>query len=159
MQPGGAAGFALLVEKASAAAEFSRVIPQRASVRVIVDNDFAGDPDGLVALAHQMLTPKAQVRLVTASALDPKMSAEHPHRGRTAAAGRDVAQELIKRAGIMKPPSVIAGPETLNAGQSEAASAIVALIPSSSENTLSRCPRNRQQLTLRSRSMDDAEMI
>jgi hypothetical protein len=29
-----------------------RVIPQKASARVIIDNDFAGDPDGLAALAH-----------------------------------------------------------------------------------------------------------
>lgn len=126
MQAGGAAGFALLVEKASAAAEFGRLIPQRPSARVIVDNDFAGDPDGLVALAHQLLTPKAEITLVTASALDPKLSAQHPDRGRTAAAGRDVAKELIKRAGIMKPPPVIAGPENFNLGPSEAANAIVA---------------------------------
>ena len=32
-------------------------IVQRPLARVIVDNDFAGDPDGLVALAHQLLAP------------------------------------------------------------------------------------------------------
>lgn len=33
-------------------------IPQRASLRVIVDEDFSGDPDGLVALTHQLLTAR-----------------------------------------------------------------------------------------------------
>ena len=116
----------MVIEEACSAAQLNRLIPQRASVRVIVDNDFAGDPDGLVALAHQLLTPRAQVRLVTASALDATLSAEHPIRGRTAAAGRDVAEELIKRAGITKPPTVIAGPENFYLGPSEAARAIVA---------------------------------
>ena len=34
-----------------------RTIPQKPGARVIVDNDFAGDPDGLIALAHQLLAP------------------------------------------------------------------------------------------------------
>lgn len=105
-----------------------RTIPQRASARVIIDNDFAGDPDGLVALAHQLLTPKTRTVLVTSSALDPKLAGSVPA-GRSAAAGRDVALELIRRAGISSPPPVAPGSETLNDDDprpSAAARAIVA---------------------------------
>lgn len=37
--------------------------------RVIVDNDFGGDPDGLVALAHHLLSPSVDVALVVGSHL------------------------------------------------------------------------------------------
>ena len=33
-------------------------------LRVIADNDYSGDPDGLVELAHQLLSPSVDVRLV-----------------------------------------------------------------------------------------------
>lgn len=99
-------------------------IPQRASARVIIDNDFAGDPDGLVALAHQLLTPKTRVVLATSSALDPKMSGGI----KGAAAGRDLALELMKQSGFAPIP-VEAGAEGFGDGPAQvtrAAHAIVA---------------------------------
>ena len=36
-------------------------------MRVIVDNDFGGDPDGLFQLAHQVLSPSAEVRVIIGS--------------------------------------------------------------------------------------------
>ena len=36
-------------------------------IRVIVDNDFGGDPDGLFHLAQQLLSPSAEVRAVVCS--------------------------------------------------------------------------------------------
>ena len=61
--------------------------------RVICDNDYAGDPDGLIQLAHHLLSPSVEVRIVIAShlapgdAFDPSgRSAEHG-----AAAARTVA--------------------------------------------------------------------
>lgn len=42
-----------------------------AGVRVIVDNDFAGDPDDLVQLAHHLLLPAVDVRAVISSHLAP----------------------------------------------------------------------------------------
>lgn len=36
-------------------------------MRVIVDNDFGGDPDGLFQLAHQVLSPSAEVRAIIGS--------------------------------------------------------------------------------------------
>ncbi len=37
--------------------------------RVIIDNDFSGDPDGLVQLAHHLLSPAVDIRLVIGSQL------------------------------------------------------------------------------------------
>ena len=36
-------------------------------MRVIVDNDFGGDPDGLFLLAHQVLSPSAELRAIVGS--------------------------------------------------------------------------------------------
>lgn len=36
-------------------------------VRVIIDNDFGGDPDGLFQLAHQLLSPSGEVKAIIAS--------------------------------------------------------------------------------------------
>lgn len=102
-----------------------RTIPQRPSARVIVDNDFSGDPDGLVALAHQLLSPKTSVKLVTASALNTKF-VEAALAGRSARAAAEIAQDLIRRAGIANAPPVLAGTETFDLGPSAAAKAIVA---------------------------------
>lgn len=35
--------------------------------RVIIDNDFGGDPDGLFQLAHQLLSPSGEVKAIIAS--------------------------------------------------------------------------------------------
>jgi purine nucleosidase len=60
--------------------------------RVIVDNDWGGDPDGLVALAHHLLSPTNDVVAVTSSLLNPMFG-----RGSTtAAAGAQMARDLIK---------------------------------------------------------------
>jgi inosine-uridine nucleoside N-ribohydrolase len=40
-------------------------------LRVVVDNDFSGDPDGLVQLAHHALSPSVDLRLVIGSHLRP----------------------------------------------------------------------------------------
>jgi purine nucleosidase len=42
--------------------------------RVIVDNDFAGDPDGLVSLAHVLLTADVRVELITCTPVDPDLA-------------------------------------------------------------------------------------
>lgn len=73
--------------------------------RVIVDNDFAGDPDDLLHLAHQLLSPSAEVRGVISSHLRPgdafdpgPHSAEHgAERVRALAAvlGVDLGDRLV----------------------------------------------------------------
>jgi acetyl esterase len=49
--------------------------------RVILDNDYQGDPDGLVALAHHLLAPANCVVGVTSSFLNPRFPVRSP-RGR-----------------------------------------------------------------------------
>jgi hypothetical protein len=93
-------------------------IAQRPSVRVIVDNDFAGDPDGLVALAHQLLAPATRTVLVTTSPLDARLAGADA--GRTAAAGARRTEELLRHVAPALRPPVVAG-----TGQA-AAAAIVA---------------------------------
>lgn len=91
-----------------------RRIPQSALARVIVDNDFAGDPDSLVALAHHLLSPATRTVLVTTTAIDPKMPGPVPA-DRSAAIGRDTALELIRRLKPAQRPPVVAGPEAAGA--------------------------------------------
>lgn len=47
----------------------SHPFPLPAGTRVIVDNDFSGDPDDLFALVHHLLSPSVDIRLVVASHL------------------------------------------------------------------------------------------
>ncbi len=119
------AGTAALAMSHLASAK-SRAIPQRATARVIVDNDFAGDPDGLFALAHQLLSPKTRTVLVTSSLLDPKLMPDDLKQRGAATQGAVVARELIKRLGAGDPPPVAAGHDSVGAtGLSAAAQAIV----------------------------------
>ncbi|MFD2429211.1 hypothetical protein ACFSUK_15920 [Sphingobium scionense] len=53
-----AAGVSLMI--GSAARSALPVIRQAPKARIIIDNDFAGDPDGLIALAHQLATKAAR---------------------------------------------------------------------------------------------------
>ena len=81
-----------------------REITQRVSARVIVDNDFAGDPDGLAALAHQLLSKKTETVLITVSGLDPEL-AKFSYRDRdTAVAGAQKANKLLALLGTEDVP-------------------------------------------------------
>lgn len=64
--------------------------------RVVVDNDWAGDPDGLVALAHHLLSPANLVVGVSSSFLEPKLLHGALIEGGTAAAGERLARELVE---------------------------------------------------------------
>lgn len=88
-----------------------RVIPEKVKARVIVDNDFAGDPDGLVALAHQLLSPRTRVTQITSSFLSPEFTAPGVIVGKTAAQGSDIAAELVRRLRPVSKPIIIAGAE------------------------------------------------
>ncbi|SOD98154.1 nucleoside hydrolase [Blastococcus haudaquaticus] len=92
--------------------------------RVVVDNDWAGDPDGLVALAHHLLSPANRVVAVTGSQNSPVFGSP----AGTAAAGTALAQELIDLVGTHR-PVVAAGCDVPIGGgdtSSAAADAIVA---------------------------------
>jgi hypothetical protein len=60
--------------------------------RVIVDNDWSGDPDGLVALAHHLLSPTNRVVAVTSSFLDPVSGSPQA----SAEDGAALARELLE---------------------------------------------------------------
>lgn len=66
-------------------------LPIRPRCRVLLDNDWAGDPDGLVALAHHLLSPANRVDAVTSTGLDPKFGSPRS----TPADGAEVARELV----------------------------------------------------------------
>lgn len=105
------------------------LLPQRPALRVIVDNDFAGDPDGLFALAHQWLSPSARTVLVTSTALDARLAAlAGEPAGRTAAKGRDLALELIGLADAGRPCPVLAGAEDFGVGPGQVSAAAQAIV-------------------------------
>ena len=92
--------------------------------RVVVDNDFAGDPDGLVGLAHHLLSPTNRVVAVTSSFLNPTLAAS----ATTAAEGVPLATELVAEVGLAHRPPVVGGAEVawVPGTRSPAADAIVA---------------------------------
>ena len=59
--------------------------------RVLLDNDWAGDPDGLIVLVHHLLSPANMVVAITSSFLDPA----HPGSTPTAADGARAASEVL----------------------------------------------------------------
>lgn len=63
-------------------------------LRVIIDNDFAGDPDNLFQLAHHLLSPSVEIRTIISSHLRPG-DALHPELG-SAAAGVRVVERLAE---------------------------------------------------------------
>lgn len=93
--------------------------------RVIVDNDWSGDPDGLVALAHHLLSPSNEVLGVTSSFLHPMFGSPFAH----PEDGARMARELVEVVGdAAVRPAVHAGAATGFDGSvrpSEAADAIV----------------------------------
>jgi inosine-uridine nucleoside N-ribohydrolase len=88
--------------------------------RVVVDNDWAGDPDGLVALAHHLLSPTNRVDAVTSSFINPVFGVPAG-----ATDGAALAQELVDLVGL--PVAVHAGSDgAFDGSPSAAADAIVA---------------------------------
>jgi hypothetical protein len=105
------------------------LIGQTASSRVIVDNDFAGDPDGLVALAHQLLSPKTRTVLITSSPLDPGLARMAGlDTAATAAAGARLALELLRRMKPQQQPAVVTGAERFGAAADQANRAAQAIV-------------------------------
>ncbi len=82
-------------------------LARRASLgRVIIDNDFAGDPDGLFQLAHHLLCPSVEIPLIIGSHLPVSFGGQ-----KSASEGSAKALELLK---VMKQENLhrpIAGSE------------------------------------------------
>jgi inosine-uridine nucleoside N-ribohydrolase len=91
--------------------------------RVIVDNDYQGDPDGLVALAHHLVSPANRVTVVTSSFLNPRFSTAGPR----AHDGAALARELLEVTGGTWRPPVHAGSE-LPFGEESRSAASAAIV-------------------------------
>lgn len=78
--------------------------------RIISDNDYAGDPDGLFQFAHHLLSPSVELRAVIGSHL----AADDPFdsSGRSAAIGAAAATRVLELLGLEGSVPVIAGTET-----------------------------------------------
>ena len=64
------------------------------TMRVISDNDFSGDPDGLIQLAHHLLSPSVEMRGVISSHL---RDDDHWNRtGDSVSAGITAIEELLQ---------------------------------------------------------------
>jgi purine nucleosidase len=76
--------------------------------RVILDNDFAGDPDGLFQLAHHLLSPSVHIPLIVGTHLPANFQWDtSPHQATDAA---NKARELLAVMDIRR--TVVAGAET-----------------------------------------------
>jgi hypothetical protein len=87
--------------------------------RVVLDNDWAGDPDGLVALAHHLLSPANRVDAVTSSHLSPVFG---PAAG-TAERGAVLARELVDLVDGPRPVVAAGCDVVLDAGDTGSAAA------------------------------------
>ncbi len=81
-------------------------IEHKPIIRVIIDNDFGGDPDGLFQLAHQLLSPSNEVKGIIAS--------QHYQSGfygapGTAAYGKLEADKLMKVLNLNPAITVVEG--------------------------------------------------
>ncbi|BCW58736.1 nucleoside hydrolase [Arthrobacter sp. StoSoilB20] len=82
--------------------------------RVVLDNDWAGDPDGLVALAHHAMAPANRITAITSSLTNPMFG---PPVGK-AQAGAQFAQDLLDTLEQRNPATVQAGPDSTFTGRS-----------------------------------------
>jgi len=79
-------------------------------MRVIVDNDFSGDPDGLFQLAHLLLSPSVEVRAIIGSHLNPTDGFD-PSKTQADNAAKK-ARELIQIMNVGKDIPILAGSNT-----------------------------------------------
>jgi hypothetical protein len=96
---------------------------------LVVDNDFGGDPDGLVSLAHILLRSRPGMTvLVTTSPLDPGLAeAAGADPATTASLGQQLAEQLVELMGLHE-VQVITGAEATGTtdGQISAAARAIA---------------------------------
>jgi inosine-uridine nucleoside N-ribohydrolase len=75
--------------------------------RLIIDNDFGGDPDGLFQLAHHLASPSVEIALIVGSHLHDKDPFDPAPGQADRAAER--ARQLAALAGVAHVPPIIAG--------------------------------------------------
>ena len=84
---------------------------QRPRLRVIIDNDFSGDPDGLFQLAHHVLCPSVEIPFVIGS---------HIHVDDFLDGTRTQADNAVRRAQQLFAAMELPSPPQLLAGRNEA---------------------------------------
>lgn len=89
-------------------AESKNIVPPR--MRVIVDNDFSGDPDGLFQLAHLLLSPSVEIKAIIGSHLKANDGFDNSKTQAENAAKK--AKELVAVMGITANIPIIAGSNT-----------------------------------------------
>lgn len=121
-----AAAWAGRLARAQTEAAEDRRIPQKPARRVIIDNDFAGDPDGFVAADHQLLQAKTQTMPITVTPLLPKLKVPGVNMAASTDDGAALVQEMLPRMVLPSPPPVAVGSNALGTLEpSPAAEAIV----------------------------------
>lgn len=76
-------------------------------MRVIIDNDFSGDPDGLFQLAHHLLSPSVEIRGIIGSHLTPLSG--FGNEGNSAANACQKVNELLQVMGLTGKYRVVEG--------------------------------------------------
>lgn len=106
--------------------------------RVILDNDYSGDPDGLFQLAHHLLSPSVTIPLIVGSHIHPN---DFMDRSTTQAdRAATIAGELAALLGVAPPP-ILAGRNTAPApGAPPQATPAVARIIAEARRTDTRLP-------------------
>lgn len=84
--------------------------PVKPRMRVIVDNDFSGDPDGLFQLAHLLLSPSVETRAIIGSHLKVGDGFDNSKTQADNAASK--AKELLQVMKITRKIPVVAGSNT-----------------------------------------------
>jgi inosine-uridine nucleoside N-ribohydrolase len=97
-------------------------------MRVIIDNDFGGDPDGLFQLVHHLLSPSVEIRAIIGSHLKPGDFWDSSKE--TATHARNKVEEVLRIMNLDKTYPILQGSnfplENINTAQpSEAAQAII----------------------------------
>jgi len=82
----------------------------RPRMRVILDNDFSGDPDGLFQLAHHLASPSVEIPFIIGSHIHPGDFLDGSTRQARNAAAR--VAELMATMKLPRRPPVVAGRET-----------------------------------------------
>ena len=101
--------FVLLCSLLSVSMTAQDYVPDK-RMRVIIDNDFGGDPDGLFQLAHHLLSPSIEICGIIGSHLTPE--AGFDNQGNSAEKACQKAHELMKLMGMEQAARVVAGAAT-----------------------------------------------
>lgn len=97
-------------------------------MRIIIDNDFGGDPDGLFELVQHLLSPSVEIRVIIGSHLKPGDGFDHSKESATHA--KQKIEEVLSIMNLTNKYPVYEGSNTplendSTAQKSEAASAII----------------------------------